>query len=118
MSAFASADDVDGVGTGSSFVHISFLFAEAEAHAFHHFVPRAGMVGHGVEEHSIHIEEHSLEIDSLMAVLLQVVIDCFLIHISLYLFGKGTEFWEIRSVNYKVFVIQTTEGRKNLGIMK
>ena len=52
-------------------------FTEAESHAFHHFVPRAGMVGHGVEEHSIHIEEHSLEIDSLMAVLLQVVIDCF-----------------------------------------
>ena len=63
-SAFASADDVDGVCTCASFVHVGFLFAEAEAHAFHYFVPRAGMVRHGVEEHPIHIEQHGLQVDA------------------------------------------------------
>lgn len=56
-------DKVDGGGAGASFVQIRLLAAQMQAVAFHHFVPGIGVIGHGIEQYAVHIEEDSLQSD-------------------------------------------------------
>ena len=55
--AFACGNNLDSAEPRASLVHVGFLLAEVEAEVGHGLMPRAGMIGHGVEKNSVHIEE-------------------------------------------------------------
>ena len=62
LAKLALIDDVDGRGTGTPFVQIGFFATEVQSVAFHHFVPRVGMVGHGVEQYTVHVEQGGFQL--------------------------------------------------------
>ena len=56
MSVLALIGNVDGGGSCASFVQESLLAGEVQPVAVHDFSPGIGVVGHGVEQHAVHVE--------------------------------------------------------------
>ena len=65
-------EDVDGGIAGSSFVHIGFLLGHVESELGADFGPGAGMVGHGVEEYAVHVEQYGLGGEGAEALFFQI----------------------------------------------
>ena len=80
VSPFALTDDVDGGCTGPSFMQVGFLTGEVHPVVFHRLVPCTGMVGHGVEQDTVHVEEDGFQMDVMVGMLFQIVLDSVCIH--------------------------------------
>ena len=66
----AACEDVDGRSTRAALVHVSLGLVHFKSETGARLCPRGGVVGHGVEEHAIHIEKHGLWGESLKAAFL------------------------------------------------
>ena len=58
----------DGIHTPRTFCGIGIVGCHLNAKLLHALLPGDSMIRHGVIQHSIHIKEHGLEVDTLKAV--------------------------------------------------
>ena len=61
LSVLALIDDIDCSCSGTSFVHVGFFTTQMQAATFHDLVPSIGMIGHGVEKYTVHIEKYGFQ---------------------------------------------------------
>ena len=50
----------------------SFFAAQVEAMTLHYRVPGVGMIGHGIEQHSVHVEQYCFETDTRMPAIFKI----------------------------------------------
>ena len=69
---FLLIDHGDGIHACAPLVEEGHFTRHGEVELRHGGYPRIGMIGHGVEEHSVHIEEHGLEMDKRMPAITKI----------------------------------------------
>ena len=80
MSVLALIGNVDGGGSCASFVQEGFFTGKVQAVAVHHLCPGVGMIGHGVEQHAVHVEQDGTQVETFAGMAAQIVADVFFKH--------------------------------------
>ena len=83
-------EEVDGGSAGAALVHVSLFGRHLQPVLCTHPCPRAGVIGHRVEEYAVHVEQHSLGAKRRKVVLLFIFLyRVFVIHVHIDLSESG-----------------------------